>query len=732
MASVVESKIKNCNEGPAEKEYIGSCAYEFACFADCTMGHVTPSLTRPMARYATGWIATYSSGTPPVMTGTRFFKPWEILGGPVSDSIEIGLVGANWQSYFVGDPNANPPVRGPGSGWTMRWWDADHQNGFPAQHRVHLAKFILIEYYWVKESDFYSGNLDGAGNKIIKWTCPSKSTNKPAPAPTTTWGNDACPRYYELTPCTDCYGTTQNVKKTYWEMKDKQQITDPLPFPGVGQYPIVEWPRGSKLCYKFRGLSKGPKGDWDWNKDPDKGEFIQVHTHLDTYDQKEACTECKMDYFLAITKVKDLDDPVPAVGFWDAEVIIGALGNPDPVMRANIQQGIISGKVAFRRMKKTPQHTAFYNANPVFFYKGGNGVCYKAAFLTPAQISAFPGSCVPAGVFDFTRWGGGPPAQRQASHSYISRNMLGQVWVVDGACECAKSPGDIGNGNQYDICFPLDPPPMITTSPSDFTVKVSTAIPAGDADFSVTATAASANRGPITYQWQSRRGGNWTDISGATGRTLTVANQMLPDNHNPPGTVNYVRCIVSNNAGKKSVTSGVAKIFVVWEPYILYPGQNVYLATVEIYCLTAKQCRSLLTQSWVQRTVTGTQTLQGLPFSPATGGAITATATRTMYFDPNLISPDPNSGAYVDPNVLGGCYHIYAFQVPPCSGFRTVYKVTNVRIVDWETGVPSSCKDKQPPSLDESVDSKFVLSDQGILPGDWDTTSTKRALGLVT
>ena len=97
-------------------------------------------------------------------------------------------------------------------------------------------------------------------------------------------------------------------------------------------------------------------------------------------------------------------------------------------------------------------------------------------------------------------------------------------------------------------------PPTITSQP------VNQAVVAGAAaTFSVAATGAS-----LTYQWQaSPDGTSWTDVSGATGATLTQGATAITDNGS------RFRGVVSNSAG--SATSSAATLIVTAAPSTFTP-----------------------------------------------------------------------------------------------------------------------------------------------------------------
>jgi hypothetical protein len=96
-----------------------------------------------------------------------------------------------------------------------------------------------------------------------------------------------------------------------------------------------------------------------------------------------------------------------------------------------------------------------------------------------------------------------------------------------------------------------DHAPVISTQPSNRTVAVG-----GNAVFTITARA-----WPLpTYQWQASTddGTTWTDIGGATGTTLTIANVTLDLDGNK------YRCTVTNTEG--TVTSNAAALTVTEAP----------------------------------------------------------------------------------------------------------------------------------------------------------------------
>ena len=86
--------------------------------------------------------------------------------------------------------------------------------------------------------------------------------------------------------------------------------------------------------------------------------------------------------------------------------------------------------------------------------------------------------------------------------------------------------------------------PTITTHPTSQLTTVSV---------SVTLNCEGTDRGSITYQWQTKNinGGQWSDISNSTNRTLVVSNLQESQQY---------RCVVSNEAG--GTRSNVATVTV--------------------------------------------------------------------------------------------------------------------------------------------------------------------------
>ena len=89
----------------------------------------------------------------------------------------------------------------------------------------------------------------------------------------------------------------------------------------------------------------------------------------------------------------------------------------------------------------------------------------------------------------------------------------------DGSLYYLARGGGSGQGAVYQISGPTvtGQPPTVTQPP------VSQKLPAGQA---ATFTVAATGPGPLQYQWQK----DGTDIPGATGPSLTVANPTLADN----------------------------------------------------------------------------------------------------------------------------------------------------------------------------------------------------------
>ena len=117
------------------------------------------------------------------------------------------------------------------------------------------------------------------------------------------------------------------------------------------------------------------------------------------------------------------------------------------------------------------------------------------------------------------------------------------MWLLVGGLLLPGCGGGGGGGTA------APEPPVITTQP------VNQAVVAGAAaTFSVAATGTS-----LTYQWQaSPDGTTWTDVSGATGATLTQSAAAITDNGK------RFRVVVSNSVG--SATSSAATLIVTAAP----------------------------------------------------------------------------------------------------------------------------------------------------------------------
>ena len=98
-----------------------------------------------------------------------------------------------------------------------------------------------------------------------------------------------------------------------------------------------------------------------------------------------------------------------------------------------------------------------------------------------------------------------------------------------------------GVGEIYRISFQA---PGITQHPANVTV---------DAGQPASFTVAATGGAPLSYQWQKLNGSTWTNISGATSPTFTIASTTTAD-------AGQYRAVVSNSAG--TATSNAATLTV--------------------------------------------------------------------------------------------------------------------------------------------------------------------------
>lgn len=218
--------------------------------------------------------------------------------------------------------------------------------------------------------------------------------------------------------------------------------------------------------------------------------------------------------------------------------------------------------------------------------------------------------------------------------------------------------------NNYQVSFTTPTPCVSTTTTVPVTVVIPAAVTTQPANTTVcdggTATfTVAGSGGPITYQWQSSTDGGltYTNISGATGTTLTVSNVTLSM------TGYRYRAVLSAAPCAGSVNSNAATLTVNPRPVVTLTATDLSLIPGQITTITASSTPAAATYAWTLNgspiagtgnsqtvgidqvgTYTATATTAGPPAcTSATAASITIGAEAS---DRLWIYPNPNTGTF--------------------------------------------------------------------------------------
>lgn len=220
--------------------------------------------------------------------------------------------------------------------------------------------------------------------------------------------------------------------------------------------------------------------------------------------------------------------------------------------------------------------------------------------------------------------------------------------------------------------------PVITTQPATKFFCVGS-----DASFSVVAT---ANGGPIAYQWQIWNGSAWVDIAGATSATYTIPAITFANNTSTYRCRLTGRCsVVLTNAATLYVNPLPSVSLVTSIPPALIPGQ--------VLTISSNVSPAGGTYQWYKNNVLLTSPLQQGP--ALTGLTVDDIGTyRLVYTDLNgcsntssnvVVSGLPSDKLWVYPVPNNGSFQVRFFNQPGETATVAVFDAKGARI--YERGV---------------------------------------------
>jgi hypothetical protein len=548
MAEILKRTIKECKRPEDQVWGTAYCKYEYVAFLDCSAGSLTAADTSIGMVEAQGTIKTYN------IAGKHTFQEGEIIGTPYSKPIFMGLMSQEWSEEFDKEENKkylNVPWESENNpGWVF----ADQHNFFDKQHRFHLAKYIINVPHVLADVDLKNPET----GEEVDWACPPTPEDFEPPMIThADWTRlgYTCPPYYELKPCTDCNGQTQDLPTVYWEMADYTNVT-----PAIVRYPKINTDN-SYNCYTPKKLTSGPRGNDNYYNIK-----LEEQTLAGDWTGQQSCQDCKTDYVVAVASVSNIDSH----GGADTALIDNILGSEVPIADA-----ITKGKVAYMLMVKNPANDTFINDQGYeFFYIGGNSNCYKATIMDPSSYDG----CIPQTLLNFTRWyktltSNGAVIFNDDSiyvHQSAFLNPYGTI------CDCESGGGWIGNGLSYDICHPPDPVPVVNDI-DDVILQLMKDQTTATAKFSVTAAGIG-----LSYEWY--KNGVSVLQGGSSSYSFSAGTK---DN----GAKIY--CTVSNNNGKTKTTSNTATLIVNSSKKVMGDNEEVIAIRTKVYVVSREEWNNL-------------------------------------------------------------------------------------------------------------------------------------------
>lgn len=554
-----------------------SCIYEFYAVVDCSAGNFTQKCWRTIAGRSYPWwhkaSGTILTRTPagsvniPSSLGVTRQGPYQPQCYPFSYPVLLGLVSPDEWAKIKG-------VGVPQDGTVLnKWIAASHHNQLGAPNRSDGSggtkeRWVILKYYM--EVTHVAPHPEDGDPPAGPFICPNSPDQTHAnfpPHPMNQEYTEAglrCPNYYKLEVCTDCSGYNANqterckkISDIYWEMPMFETLRKP-----IIRYPIVKTllnqngcfidphPLGEYECYKWTKLAMGPRTDNDEFIDIDFVTGGQVYDddnsgkYPKNYLEMDKCQDCYQDYFVAIHSL--LMNPVCDPSSIDRPMNAGA--------QATAASCISGGGMAVAKWNETANTSAFIARHgKTFFYKGGDGTCYKWVMIDPNNHNF---GCVPKIIETWTHYGVPPNrAQYQSVSNYILHSPLqfeALYKIYRSACECYDDGGRVSSAIE-NWCNPPVLPPRITQNlPANTNANQGQTI-----TLTINAQQVDPARAgvPVTYQWFK----NGNPIGGETSRTLVLDNLTLGLNG---GMYHCEASNLGNNGQKQSVPSVATRLFV--------------------------------------------------------------------------------------------------------------------------------------------------------------------------
>ena len=730
MAEIKQPTVNNCGEPELpEGPYISYCAYEFVAFYECRGSGAQQNNNATISPI--GQIGTYTEGGNGEWNGSVGFRDMSFTyaGNPIAIAY-VGKLSAGWMDYFTNADAMN-------QGFVGQWFATPQHNYLTNRGHVKIAKYIHVEMHTISKEDLYGENEPEDGNEI--WECPKdpqwnrviKPNNENGvviddengagqiPTPEVIdFGQDVCPKYFQLDPCIDCNGETDPELSSFiFEIQggNKHIVTN--------NASIIEYPDESNNCYAWTQIQ------------PQNQQGILPRNQNQGYDTFFNCDECKKEYWIVIiSPVSAIDARLPDSLTWVPSFAVNIPRVPigeQPAMnillqQVNIAQALDSGNMVFYRMDKSDAaNRAFVQQlrgrdNPnEFVYKGQDGICRRAYIADPVD-------CPSSKLDEWTHWKyntSSGRADRSDDPHYITSNQIvfgaqGVFYNDDRVCECFDQNGTVGVTNEKNC----NPPPTITKHPEPVEIELSSKDERSGKQFSLTFTvqATPANPGDnLQYKWFRSSQNGVTQLNSNTNTVTFSKNYLLSEGHGAPNgarlNVNhFVYCEVSNGGGTP-VKSKAAPIRIVRIPHKRYDDDEpTRLVYVRVWCLSQNEANTMKSQ---QAFATDIKTPELANLQP--------NGNASKYIDP--IAFDPNE-TYV------GKYYIQESGESRCQNKQyTIYKVYQIRTMPWKN-ISKTMKGVQNPAKDdEQYVGEFVLGSPLLSKNDWKDNSGHAAttLGLV-
>ena len=717
MAEIKQPTVDDCGQPELpEGPYITYCAYEYIAFYECRGSGAQQNNSATISPI--GNIGTYTEGGDGTSSGSVGFKnvSYTYAGNPIAVAY-MGKLSSGWTDYFVDINTVN-------QGFVGQWFAAPQHNYLTNRGHIKIAKYIHVEAHTISKEDLYGENEPEEGNEI--WECPNEPqfngavtpnnqdggvdiTMGTIPAPEAhDFGQDVCPKYFQLDPCVDCNGETDPELSSFiFEIQggNKNIVTN--------NATIIEYPDESNNCYSFTEIQ------------PQNQQGILPRNQNQGYDTFFDCDECKKDYWIVIiSPVSAIDFALPTSLTWvptfAANIPRVPIGQVPPnnvlTQQINIASALDTGNMSFFRMDKANQaNRAFVQQlrgrdNPnEFVYKGQDGICRRAYIADPAN-------CTSSKLDEWTHWKyntSSGRAERSDDPHYITSSQItlgaqGVFYNDDRVCECLDQNGTVGPTNEKNC----NPPPTITKHPEEVEIELCTQ-DENVKDISLTYTV-QAKGDNLQYKWFRSYQTGVTQLNSNTNTVTFTRKYQLSEGHDGNNVNHFVYCEVSNGGGTP-VRSKAARIIINKTPCKLHDDDEpTRLVFVHVWCLSQKEADTMKVQ---RAFATNIKTPEQANL-PSVGKA-------SKYIDPNAF--DPNE-TYV------GKYYIQQNGEARWNGKQyTIYKVYQIRTMPWKN-IPKTMKGVQNPATDdERPIGEFILGSPLLSKNDWSDNSGHAAttLGLV-